>query len=179
MTIGQFIKKTRLKKGMTQEELAAKTDISVRTIQRIENGDVDPRSFTLQTLASVLEIDYDEFLSYSKDELITEQSQKDNIWLALLHLSGLFILLIPSIIIWIWQKDKIRNIREHAIDVVNFQLSMLIYLIPSGLLVMVVIGLPIVILLGVFSTVIIIINTIKVINNQSYKYPMTIKILKP
>ena len=77
------------------------------------------------------------------------------------------------------QKDKIRNIREHAIDVVNFQLSMLIYLIPSGLLVLVLIGLPIVIFLGVFSTVIIIINTIKVINNQPYKYPMTIKILKP
>ena len=36
-------------------------------------------------------------------------------------------------------KDKVPNIREHAIDVVNFQLSMLIYPIPSGLLTMVVI----------------------------------------
>ena len=61
MTIGQFIRETRLKRGMTQEELAAKTDISVRTIQRIENGEVDPRTFTLHTLASALDIDYEEF----------------------------------------------------------------------------------------------------------------------
>lgn len=178
MTIGQFIRETRLKRGMTQEELAAKTDISVRTIQRIENGEVDPRTFTLQTLASALDIDYEEFLKYGKDETTPEQSRKNTFWLALLHVSGLFIFLIPPIIIWIWQKDKVPNIREHAIDVVNFQLSMLIYLIPSGLLTMVVIGLPIVILLGVFSTTVILINTIKVINHQHYKYPLTIKILK-
>ncbi len=165
MTIGQFIRETRLKKGMTQEELAAKTDISVRTIQRIENGDVDPRS--------------EEFLKYGKDEPTTEPSRKNNNWLALLHVSGLFILLVPPIIIWMWQKDRIPNIREHAIDVVNFQLSMLIYLIPSSILAMVLLGLPIVIFLGVFSTTIIIINTIKVINHQPYKYPITIKILKP
>ncbi|MFA7015561.1 MAG: helix-turn-helix domain-containing protein [Bacteroidales bacterium] len=165
MTTGQFIRETRLKKGMTQEELATKTDISVRSIQRIENGDVNPRS--------------EEFLKYGKDEPTTEQSRKNNNWLALLHVSGLFILLIPPIIIWIWQKDKVPNIREHAIDVVNFQLSMLIYLIPSSILAMVLLGLPIVIFLGVFSTTIIIINTIKVINHQPYKYPITIKILKP
>jgi uncharacterized Tic20 family protein/DNA-binding XRE family transcriptional regulator len=165
MTTGQFIRETRLKKGMTQEELATKTDISVRSIQRIENGDVNPRS--------------EEFLKYGKDEPTTEQSRKNNNWLALLHVSGLFILLIPPIIIWIWQKDKVPTIREHAIDVVNFQLSMLIYLIPSSILAMVLLGLPIVIFLGVFSTTIIIINTIKVINHQPYKYPITIKILKP
>jgi DNA-binding XRE family transcriptional regulator len=28
---------------MTQEELAEKTEVSTRTIQRIENGEVDPR----------------------------------------------------------------------------------------------------------------------------------------
>ena len=165
MTIGQFIRETRLKKGMTQEELAAKTDISVRTIQRIENGDVDPRS--------------EEFLKYGKDEPTTEPSRKNNNWLALLHVSGLFILLVPPIIIWMWQKDGIPNIREHAIDVVNFQLSMLIYLIPSSILAMEKLGHPIVIFLGVYSTTINIINTIKVLNHQPYKYPITIKILKP
>jgi len=98
---------------MTQEELATKTGISVRTIQRIENGDVDPRSFTLQTIASVLKIEYEELLSYNKDELEPVQSQKNNLWLALLHLSGLFIMVLPPIIIWVWQKDKIQNIRAH------------------------------------------------------------------
>ena len=179
MTLGQLIKDLRTKIGMTQEELAEKTDISVRTIQRIENGEVDPRSYTLQKIASALSIDYEELIKVGSDDLEKENSYKTWLWLSILHLSGLFTLLFPPIIIWVWKKDEIQNIREHAIDVVNFQLSMLIYLITSGLLVMVLIGIPLVIFFSIYSTIIIIINTIKVINKQPYKYPFTIKILKP
>ena len=63
MKTGQLIRELRLKKGITQEELAAKTDISVRTIQRIESGDVDPRAFTLQSIAAALEVDYEVLVS--------------------------------------------------------------------------------------------------------------------
>jgi len=172
MTIGQFIKETRLKKGMTQEELATKTDISVRTIQRIENGDVDPRSFTLQAIASVLDIDYKNLMNCENKNFVNNNSTQSKIWLPILHLSGLFLTLLIPLIIWLLQKDKNKIIREQGIDVINFQLSMLIYLIPTAILII-----P-AILIGIFSTVIIIINTIKVINNQPYKYPLTIKILK-
>ena len=45
METGKLIRELRIKKGMTQEELADKTEVSSRTtIQRIENGEVDPRS---------------------------------------------------------------------------------------------------------------------------------------
>jgi uncharacterized Tic20 family protein len=178
MTIGYFIKEARLKKGMTQEELAAKTDISVRTIQRIEKDEVDPRSYTLHTIASVLEIAYEELINLSNNDADEENSEECKIWLPLLHLSGLFILLLPPIIIWIWKKEKIPAIRKHAVDVVNFQFSMTIYLFSSVFLTLFIIGIPLLILLGLFSTAIIIINTIKVINNQPYKYPFTIKIIK-
>jgi transcriptional regulator with XRE-family HTH domain len=178
MTIGQFIKETRLRKGLTQEELAEKTDISVRTIQRIENGEVDPRSFTLQTIASVLEINFEEFSNYGKEESTVDQTQNDNLWIPLLHLSGLFVLVIPPVVIWLWQKDKSNKIKEHGIDVINFQISMFIYLVCAGLLVFLIIGLPIAIFLGFFSTIVIIVNTIKVIGNQPYKYPWTLKVLK-
>lgn len=175
MTIGELIKDLRHKKGMTQEELAEKTDISVRTIQRIENGEVDPRSYTLQKIASALDIDYKEFIEIEGDKLEKEDASRTNIWLPILHLSGLFTLIFPPIIIWIWKKEKVKDIREHAIDVVNFQISILIYILISSLLFF---GLPIAILWGIYSTIVILINTIKVINNQSYRYPLTIKILK-
>lgn len=150
MKTGQKIKDLRIKKGMTQEELAEKTELSVRTIQRIENGKVDPRSYTLQAIASALEIDYNE-LNIMDDIEFEKKTQTENtIWLALLHLSGLFIMLFPPIIIWAWKKNTIKDINPHAIDVVNFQLSMLIYMIPAGLLVLLLIGLPIVIFLGIF-----------------------------
>lgn len=58
MKTGERIKDLRLRKGFTQEGLAAKTEISVRTIQRIDSGEVDPRAFTLQLIASALEVDF-------------------------------------------------------------------------------------------------------------------------
>lgn len=58
METGKPIKELRIKKGMTQEELADKTEVSARTIQRIENGDVDPRAYALQMIAKTLEVDF-------------------------------------------------------------------------------------------------------------------------
>ncbi|MCD9854607.1 helix-turn-helix domain-containing protein [Epilithonimonas sp. JDS] len=49
------LKKIREEKNLTQEELAEKSGLSVRTIQRIEAG-TEPKGYTLKTLASTLEI---------------------------------------------------------------------------------------------------------------------------
>ena len=161
MTTGELIKELRVKKGMTQEELAAKTDISVRTIQRIENGEVDPRAFTLQAIAAALDIEF-ELLKNKVDkdyELIIEKESK--LWLPILHLNGLFLLLIPSVIIWFWKKDKIKNLREHGINVINFQISMLIILVPCGIFAFLLFTIPIIVFIGIFSTIVIIINTVR------------------
>ena len=49
------LKKIREQQNLTQEELAEKSGISVRTIQRIEAG-TEPKGYTLKTLASTLDI---------------------------------------------------------------------------------------------------------------------------
>jgi len=179
MTTGHLIRKLRLQKGMTQEELAASAYTNVRTIQRIENDEVNPRAYTLQSIASVLEVDFEELMDCDQSNSEDVRLTKSNVWLSILHLSGLFILLFPPLIIWIWKKDQVEDMREHGIDVINFQLSVLILLLPAGILAGLIITLPIVIFLGIGSTVIIVVNTIKVINNQPYKYPLIVKILKP
>jgi len=173
MKTGQLIRELRLKKGITQEDLAARTDISVRTIQRIENGEVDPRAYTLQTIAAVLEVDFD-VLNKAETELNETLEKESGTWLPLMHLSGILLLILPPIILWIWKRDKIKNIRKHAFDIINFQLSMSLYLIPCILFSI----FPILIALAVYSQVIIIVNTVKVTNNQTYKYPLTIAFLK-
>lgn len=177
MTIGQYIKSKRLEKGLTQEDLAARTEISARTIQRIENDEVDPRSYTLQNIANILEIDYESLVNFGKESHEIGGSRNDSLWLGLMHLSGLFIFIFPPIIVWFLIKDKVRNSRQHAIDVLNFQISMFIYLICAGFMVFLIIGLPLAILLGIFSTIVILVNSIKVFTNQDYRYPLTLKIL--
>ena len=56
--IGRKIKDLRVLKGLTQEDLAERTQLSVRTIQRIEKGEVDPRTYTLNLLAEALKPEF-------------------------------------------------------------------------------------------------------------------------
>lgn len=55
--LGQRILELRKSRGLTQEELVEKCKINVRTIQRIEAGEVTPRSFTIKTILEALEVD--------------------------------------------------------------------------------------------------------------------------
>jgi len=48
--LGQKIIELRKYKGLTQEELVEKCNINVRTLQRIESGEVNPRSFTIKMI---------------------------------------------------------------------------------------------------------------------------------
>jgi transcriptional regulator with XRE-family HTH domain len=55
--LGRKISELRKAKGFTQEELVEKCNISVRTLQRIETGEVTPRSYTIKTILAALEYD--------------------------------------------------------------------------------------------------------------------------
>jgi len=57
--IANQVKESRLAKGYTQQELSDLSNISVRSIQRIENGEIIPRSYTLKTLGSILGISFE------------------------------------------------------------------------------------------------------------------------
>lgn len=56
--LGQKISELRKAKGLTQEELVDRCNISVRTIQRIETGEVNPRSYTIKTILAALGSDF-------------------------------------------------------------------------------------------------------------------------
>ena len=60
--IAEKINKIRTDKGLTQEDLAEKSKLSLRTIQRIENGINTPRPKTLVMLCEALEIDSSELI---------------------------------------------------------------------------------------------------------------------
>lgn len=53
--LGKKISELRKAKGLTQEELVEKCNLNVRTIQRIEAGEVTPRSYTIKALFEALE----------------------------------------------------------------------------------------------------------------------------
>jgi transcriptional regulator with XRE-family HTH domain len=175
METGLLIKELRIKKGLTQEELADKTELSARTIQRIENGEVDPRAYSLQMIAKALDVDFSLFVEDESTEDKEKKVKEDRFLLGLVHLSGLLPLFIPTILIWKNLKYKVEGITNHFYEVISFQLTILLVFIIPGLLIYYFLEMqnfinkPYLIYLGIILGVAISIhNTINVINNKPY-----------
>ena len=69
--IGSLIKQSRIKKGYTQQQVADMTQLSLRSVQRIEKGEVMPRQYSLDVLSNQLEFTP----IIIADKLITTESQ--------------------------------------------------------------------------------------------------------
>lgn len=72
-----WLREGRLSKGLTQKELSERSNISIRSIQRIENGEIIPRSHTLKTLAGILELSFEEFMKSARKQNITIRENED------------------------------------------------------------------------------------------------------
>jgi transcriptional regulator with XRE-family HTH domain len=66
--IATLVKEGRLAKGYTQKELSELSNISIRSIQRIENGEIIPRSYTLKTIAGIIDTPFEEFTKASQNQ---------------------------------------------------------------------------------------------------------------
>ena len=76
MNFAQQLKDLRKEKNLTQEELAKKTGISLRTISRYELGDTLPRTKKYyEKIAEALEVDADYFLSQEANFLINARNE--------------------------------------------------------------------------------------------------------
>ena len=105
-------------------------------------------------------------------------------WALICHLSGLSGYFIPfgnvivPIIIWSMKKDEMPMVDEHGKEVINFQLSITMWIIMSGILIVLLIGIPMLIVLGLLQFILVIIGALKADSGQLYKYPLTIQFIK-
>lgn len=70
--LGRKISQLRKEKGLTQDELVSECNINVRTLQRIESGEVMPRLYTIRLIFEVLGCD----VNLINEELNKNASQK-------------------------------------------------------------------------------------------------------
>jgi transcriptional regulator with XRE-family HTH domain len=133
--LGLKVAELRQQKGLTQERLAELCEVSPRTIQRIESGEVDPRGYTLHCLGEALEFDFG-----------AENAANENLWLAILHLSSVFCILIIPLLLWSWKKNQSYKIDQHGRLVLNSQITMTLALFAA--LFFMLVGLPALILLS-------------------------------
>ena len=57
MNIGIVIKEIRKQKGLTQLDLSEQANLSQRTVQRIENHEVEPSFYSLKNIGDILDVD--------------------------------------------------------------------------------------------------------------------------
>ncbi|HSQ27813.1 MAG TPA: helix-turn-helix domain-containing protein [Anaerolineales bacterium] len=188
--LGLKVSELRQQKGLTQEQLAERCEVSARTIQRIESGEVDPRAYTLHCLGEALEFDFSE-----------QNTGNENFWLAILHLSSIFCVLVIPLLLWSWKKNQSYKIDQQGRHVLNFQITMTLSLFAA--LFFMVVGLPTLILLsmdmdgfvilastvailsilpfmfiGIFCTYQGVVNAMRSLSDKPIRYALTIPFVK-
>lgn len=169
-------------KGFTQDELSEKTTVGVRTIQRIEKGEVQPHLQTIKLLAAGLDIELEDLivLDNPKEETIKRK------WMLLLHASPFFGLIIPfanilfPLFIWMSKSEDNKSYDTHGRAVVNFHSSITFYFIISLLLFFPFPGYNYILTGAIilFSIITTVLNIFSSIGKGTYRYPLSIPFLK-
>jgi uncharacterized Tic20 family protein len=191
--LGQKVLELRQLKNLTQEHLAEKCEVSSRTIQRIESGEVDPRAYTLQRLSEILDYDFEE-----------HNPASENLWLTVLHLSSAIVMLIIPLVVWSLKKNQSARINTQGRQVLNFQITMtLLFFAAAFLLVALPVGMVILdqanitnlegspaflllsvcaplplVLIGIFCTYEGVVNAMRAVADRPIHYPLSIPFVK-
>ncbi|MCK6620097.1 MAG: DUF4870 domain-containing protein [Calditrichaceae bacterium] len=111
-------------------------------------------------------------------------SNDEKMWAMLCHLSTFAGYVIPfgniiaPLLIWIMKKEEFPLANDQGKEVLNFQISFMIYLAIALLLIIVVIGIALAIALVLFEIIITIIAAVNAYDGARYRYPMTIRFIK-
>ena len=106
-------------------------------------------------------------------------NSSDKALIILSHLSALIgVSLILPLIVWLVKKNESDLVAAHAVEALNFHLSLLIYAICAIPLCFIVIGVPLLAVLIIGSVVLAIIAAVQASDGKFFRYPLTIRMVK-
>ena len=169
-------------KGYTQEELSERTTVTVRTIQRIEKGEVNPHLQTIKLLALGLEISLE-------DLMVLENPKEETVlmkWLLLMHGTPILGFMLPlcnilfPLFLWIHKREDNQIYDQHGRAIINFQITMTILFLLSFIALVTIEGYGFFMFIGVipYAFIVSIINLIAAMNGRNLYYPLSISFLK-
>ncbi|WP_406685416.1 helix-turn-helix domain-containing protein [Seonamhaeicola sp. MEBiC1930] len=120
-------------KGYTQEDLSDKSSVGVRTIQRIEKGEVQPHLQTVKLLAIGLDVNLEDLIVLENpNEEVLERK-----WMFLLHASPFLGLIIPfanilfPLFLWIHKSGDNKTYDKHGRAIFNFHCTIMLLFFVS------------------------------------------------
>lgn len=111
-----------------------------------------------------------------------DPSSEERTWALAAHIGTLVAawfamgFLCPLVVMLVKGRDS-AFVRRHAVESLNFQISLLIYLVVSVILMFLVVGVFMLIALGIFALVVIILATVAASNGREYRYPLTLRLV--
>ena len=172
----------RKTKGYSQAELSEKTNVTVRTIQRIENEEVNPHLKTVKLLAAALDVDVNDLLELDDPKVETIRKK----WLLLLHGTPVLGLTIPlcniliPLFIWIHKREDNPLYDHHGRAIVNFHITMTMLLVFAfvGLLMVQGYGFYFFVAVVPYTITVTLINIIAALKYRRCYYPLSIPFLR-
>lgn len=88
------------------------------------------------------------------------------------------------LVIWLIYRYRSDYVRQHALESLNFQLSLLIYTAVAVILILITFGLgvliivPLILIGAVAALVVVILATVAAAGGNEYRYPLTIRFVK-
>ena len=102
----------------------------------------------------------------------------ETIWAVLAHLSYFVLALIGPLIIMLVATEERPFARAHAVEALNFHITVLIGVVVSIILIFVVIGILTLIVVLIAGVVFSILAAIKASQGEGYRYPINLRLVK-
>ena len=114
---------------------------------------------------------------------VMDQKQ-ERTWAMFCHLGALAGYIIPfgniiaPLIIWLVEKEESKLVDRQGKESLNFQISIVIYCAVAVPLILLLIGIPLLLALGIFDLVMVIIAAVKTNSGEDFRYPLCIRFIK-
>lgn len=109
---------------------------------------------------------------------VTAISQDSKNMGMLCHLLGLFTSFVGPLILWLIKKDEDKFVDDQGKEALNFQITVILASIASGILSLVCIGFLIGIAVGIGDIVFCILASVAASKGENYRYPVSLRLVK-
>jgi len=115
----------------------------------------------------------------------TQPSKDEQNWAMICHLAALAGFVVPfgnllgPLVVWLVKRTEMPLVERHGKEALNFQITVTIAFLVCVPLVFVLIGIPLMFLVGAAALILTIMAAVKVANGDlEYRYPFALRLLK-
>lgn len=102
---------------------------------------------------------------------------EDTTYAVLAQILGIFFSFVPPLIVLLTRGQTSGYVRHHAVEALNFQITVLLAYVVSAILIILIIGLVMIFAVGVASIVLAIIATVAAGRGEPYRYPVNLRLI--